>query len=236
MFSLNFTEEAIFVALRAALLSMPDLGGVEVIRTQVNRVPEPKAADFVLMTPILRERLATNIDNATDTIITGAISGTTLTVLTVQRGIVRLGARLTGNGVPDGTMLLERLPIGTYRLSTSAELSARTMYAGMKAAMQETKLTIQLDIHGPASADNAQIISTLLWDEFIIQPFAGIDAKVLYSSDPRQVPFIDAESQWENRWSVDVLLQANQIVYVPQEFADVLTPTLVEVEAIYPVE
>lgn len=47
-------------ALRAFLLSVLP-SGVEVIRAQDNRVPQPLAADFVVMTIIGRGRLATNI-------------------------------------------------------------------------------------------------------------------------------------------------------------------------------
>jgi hypothetical protein len=46
-------------ALRAFLLSVLPLG-VEVIRAQDNQVPQPLAADFVVMTIIGRARLATN--------------------------------------------------------------------------------------------------------------------------------------------------------------------------------
>lgn len=46
-------------ALRAFLLSVLP-AGVEVIRAQDNRVPQPLAADFVVMTIIARGRLATN--------------------------------------------------------------------------------------------------------------------------------------------------------------------------------
>lgn len=46
-------------ALRAFLLSVLP-AGVEVVRAQDNRVPQPLAADFVVMTIIGRGRLATN--------------------------------------------------------------------------------------------------------------------------------------------------------------------------------
>jgi hypothetical protein len=52
-------------ALRAFLLSVLPVGW-EVIRAQDNRVPAPIGPNYVVMTPTLRERLATNIDTFTD--------------------------------------------------------------------------------------------------------------------------------------------------------------------------
>ena len=52
-------------ALRAFLLSVLP-AGVEVIRAQDNRVPQPLAADFVVMTIIGRARLATNVVTYSD--------------------------------------------------------------------------------------------------------------------------------------------------------------------------
>ena len=57
--------------------------GIEVIEGQDNRVPEPKVANFVVMTAILRPRLSTNIDNYADAAFTASIAGNTLNVSSV---------------------------------------------------------------------------------------------------------------------------------------------------------
>jgi hypothetical protein len=57
---------------------------------------------------------------------------------------------------------------------------------------------------------------------------------VLYAGDPRQVPFINGEAQWEERWTLDVALQANQTVQVSQQFADEVDAGLINVDATYP--
>ncbi|WP_244849853.1 hypothetical protein [Caballeronia sp. SL2Y3] len=77
---------------------------------QVQRLPEPVGVDFVVMTPLLRERLSTNV--------------------TVYRD--------------------------AYPNSPDSP--------GAKDVRQATRLTVQLDIHGPSGADNAQIVSTLWRD------------------------------------------------------------------------
>jgi hypothetical protein len=42
----------------------------------------------------------------------------------------------------------------------------------------------------------------------------------LYADDPHMAGFANAESQWEDRWIVDLHVQANIIVSVDQEFFD----------------
>lgn len=99
-------------------------------------------------------------------------------------------------------------------------------------AMAATEVTMQCDVHGPASADNAQIITTLFRSAYSVQQFAtsGLDITPLHVSDPRQVPFVNGEQQFENRWAIDMAMQANPIVTVPQDFANTLTIGLIEVD------
>lgn len=188
--ALSFTENDLFVALRGLLAQMPLTGSamvgrviqpapVEIIRAQVNRVPEPRCLDFIIMTQINRNRLSTNTNTYTD-------------------------------GWPS-------LP-------------------GVAYASQSTQYDIQLDVHGPNSGDNIQVISTLFRDEYATSYFdqQAIDAQALYTSDPHQAPFVNAESQWESRWVITLSLQANIVVQVPQEFADSLVVGIIDVEVVYP--
>lgn len=54
-------DDTIMEALRTLLVAIvgPD---VEVVQAQANRVPEPVAEDFILATPVNRNRLATNVE------------------------------------------------------------------------------------------------------------------------------------------------------------------------------
>lgn len=175
--TLSFLESDVFNSLRALILTM--VPGIEVVRAQANRVPEPAGSDFIVMTQILRTRLATNIDVYTD----------------------------------------------HYPSSP-----------GVGAIRQATQFDVQLDVHGPASGDSVQIISTLWRDEYTTDFFdAGtIDVQALYASAPRQVPFINAEDQYENRWTIDLSMQINQVVTVPQDFADEVDVGIISVDAVYP--
>lgn len=174
--SITLTEVQTITALRTVLLGVmaPE---VEIVKGQINRVPEPLSADFLVLTPLLRARLSTNVDTFTDE--------------------------------PTATP-----PIGRRN------------------SLVPTQLTVQIDIHGPSSADNAQIISTVLRDEYATKAFeaTGVEVQTLYAEDPRQMPFLNGEQQIEWRWTVDAVLQVNPVVRTPQDFADVVEATLIEVD------
>lgn len=226
-------------ALRSFLLNVLP-AGVAVVLGQVNRVAEPSAADFVVMWPIRRERLRTNVDLGADVSLTGSVSGTTLTVTAVAFGTIAVGSTLFGPTVVAGTTIAPGGTgsggVGTYALSQGQTVASGPLAAGNVDYTQGTRLVMQLDVHGPNSADNAQVITTMLRDDYAVRNFeaSGFDVTPLYCDDPRQVPFINAEEQYETRWVVEAHLQVNQTVTVPQQFADQVDVGLVDVDAVYP--
>jgi hypothetical protein len=215
--------------------------GVEVIKAQDNRVPEPTVPDFVTMTPIMQSRLETNVDTYQDVSFTASISGTMMTVSAIAFGQIALGQTVFGVGVSTSTKIIGFETgsggIGTYLISTGQTVASGKMSSGGQTLLQPTKVTIQLDVHGPNSAENAQTISTLFRDEIGVQLFktSGFDVTPLYCSDPRQLPFENENQQIENRWVIDVHMQTNQaIAGVPQQFADEVTLTVNQVESEFP--
>lgn len=240
-FAPSILDAQILTCLRTFLVSvLPST--VEVVKGQVNRVPEPASPDFVLMTPILRERSSTNVDTFTDVAFTASISGVLMNVTALQIGTIPVGATLVGGtGVIFGTTVVAQISgsvggTGVYQLSQSQNVASGTVAAGSMAVLQSVVVTIQCDVHGPNSADNAQIISTLLRDEYAVSQFFtyGPDVTPLYTSDPRQVPFDNGEQQIEYRWSVDVKLYANAIITVPQQAMTQITLPTTDVTATYP--
>jgi hypothetical protein len=162
--------------LRSFLLAiLPSV--TEVVRGQVNRVPEPSAADYIVFWPLRRERLGTNEDVYSD---------------------------LPGNG----------LAILNYG----------------------HKFTVQIDVHGPSSGDNAATIVTALRDDWAVDFFAAMHPEVapLYADDARQMAFISGEKQYENRWIVEAQIEVNSAVRLPQQFADKLRVAVVPVDAMFP--
>lgn len=237
--TLSLTESQTLAALRSFLLAILP-AGVEVIRGQDNRVPEPQGANFVEMTPTLRDRLSTNVDSYKDAAFTGSIAGSTLTITSVGTGSLTVGSVLLGNNLAANTVVTAfgtgTGGIGTYTVSPIQAVSSQVIAAGVKSMLQPAKVTMQLDVHGPASADNAQIITTLFRDEYGVALFAasGYDVTPLYADDPKQVPFVNGEQQVEERWVVGAVLHCNPIVTVPQDFAAALSVGLTNVDVTYP--
>lgn len=236
--TLDLTESQTMIALRGLVLAV--LPTMEVVQAQVNRVAEPSGLNFVDFNSVVRERLDTNTHDYADALFAGKISGTTLTVTAMGFGEVVVGRQLFGTQVADGTRITDfgtgSGGIGTYVVSVPQTLSERRLAAGIMNLRQSTRLEVQIDIHGPASGDNAQILSTVLRDELAIELLAqsGFDVTPLYADSPRQIPFLNGEHQVENRWIVSTSLEVNPTVSWPQQFASSLRVGLIEVDEQFP--
>ena len=241
------TDFQIRQVLRAFLLAVLP-SGAEVVLGQDNRVPEPLSADFVVMTRINSGRLATNVDAYADAAYLASISGTVMMVTEVLLGAVLIGATVFGVNVAPGTVILPNGSgtggIGAYIVRPPQTVASAVLASGARSAMMETEVLYQCDVHGPNSNDNAELISTLFRDEWGFEEFlraskaAGLDPSLitpLYADDPKQVPFINDQNQFEYRWIVEARIQANQTaVNIPQQFFDQFDISLAEIDATFP--
>jgi hypothetical protein len=100
--------------------------------------------------------------------------------------------------------------------------------------MTPSEFVVQLDFYGTNSAQNAKIIEALSRSQFALSSFSNVSIKPLYADDPQQMPLINGEQQYEQRWKMDFHIQYNPIIYNPQEFADTLDINVISVEATYP--
>ena len=214
--------------------------GVEIITAQQNRVPEPEGEDFIVMTPLMHERIETNTDSYADVAFTASIAGTTLTISAMQFGTIMVGQTVFGTNVSAGTRITALGSgtggVGTYTVNNAQTVGSEVMASGQQNLLMPVKVTVQLDIHGPNGADFTQTISTLFRDDVGVTLLAasGLDIAPLYADDARQIPFVNAEQAYEWRWTIDAVLQANQVVTLPQDFADQVNVTLLPVEVTYP--
>ena len=235
-------QSAIQTVLRGFLLSILP-AGTEVIQAQDNRVPEP-AGDFVTMTVMRRGRLATNVDTYQDCAFEASIAGTVMTVTHVDFGTILSGAALFGTPVTAGTLIGAQTGgtpggIGTYTVAPAQIVTAQALASGAETVMQPTEVVIQLDVHSASdgsSTDMAQVIATLMRDDRATTYFAdaGLDGAPFYADDPVQMPFLNGEQQYETRYVVDVHIQANQALGLPQQFADQAVVNVIDVDAAYP--
>ncbi len=236
------TQSQIQTALRNFLIGVLP-SGIKVVSGQVNRVPEPRDSDYVVFWPLSRNRLAFNIDSAADAVFTGSITNTLLNVTAVDpkfSGTLGVGSKIFGIDLADDTVITALGTgtggVGTYTIFPSQTVGSETIAAGTKSLMQKTEIIYQCDVHGPNGADNSQVISTVMRDSIASRYFKSETSGVypLYADDPKQAPFINGEDQYENRWVVDIHMQANILVIFPQEFSDAVEVDVINVEAEYP--
>lgn len=250
MTGISPTQSNVQRALREFLLAvLPTTGGdgepVEVISAVQNRVPEPKGTDFVVMSVTRFARLRTNVDGDEDVRFTGSIAGLAMTVTDVSFGTIRVGATVFGVGVTPGTRVTALGTgtggVGTYATSPSQTVASGVLSTGEKTAEQGAEVTVQLDFHsrGLEAADMAQVASTLLRDAYGVDFFAALAPPLngvvpLYADDPRQAPFTNEAQQVEWRWVLEAKLQVDQVVLVPQQYADAVSVVARSVEAEFP--
>lgn len=236
----NLTK-AIRMFLQAELPPM-----TEIILAQGNRVPEPEGENFVVITPIRFVRLDTNLDESLDLKMTGTITVDVLDVTAASAlspGAIVVGSKIFGVDVEPGTTVVEFLTgtgkVGTYKVTPEQTIGTRTLSAGRKALTQAAEVTVQLDFHSQntaAAGNMAQTISTLIRDEYGVSAFEamGLGVVPFLADNPRQMPFINDQQQYEWRWILEARFQVNQQVSVPQEYADAVEVGLIEVDGRYP--
>ena len=230
----SITESNIFKALGNFITSILP-AGTPVVQGQQNRVAEPAGKDFVVMWPLLTERISQNVDSLSDIAFVGSINGNNLTVTQILAGVIGNGNVLSANGILPNTIITGGSGL-SFTVNNAQILASTTIQAGSVNYLSPRKVTMQLDIHGPNSADYGQIISTLFNDQFGVDNFAGsgFDLSPLTCTEPRQMPFIAGEQQYEERWTIEVVIQANPIVEVAQQFAGNVTLTIKDANT-YPV-
>lgn len=233
------SESDVFTALRTYLLSILP-SGVEVVQWAANQVPEPQVVDYVVMTPVLRRRLTTSVDDNADATYTGSIAGSVLNVTAVEYGTLAVGQPVYGVSVAAGTQISSLGTgtggAGTYGVAPTQTVSSEALASGTTSVEQDVELTVQCDVHGPGSADNAQTISNLTRDQFGYAAIQALNTNIapISADDPRQVTWVNEEQQYEKKWTVDVVLQVCETVYyLPQQFAAQLQVDPILVQATY---
>jgi hypothetical protein len=227
--TLSLTQPQVMAALRRFLLNaLPS--NTDVILAQVNRVPEPRRPNFVVMTPLRQARLETNETTYSDNILVGEITGDTLSVTQVERGSLSVGNLLLGTGsgtIQTNTYVLEQLSgsvggTGVYLVNNPQVVGSGVIYAGERLDLVGAQLTVQLDIHGPNGMSNARVIDTLFRSDYGYTVLQELSSQIapLYCGDPRQLAFRNSEQQYEDRWVMEVEFEVTPLVSTTQQFAD----------------
>lgn len=244
--SITPTEMQVRTALRGFLVSVLPTG-VDVLLGQQNRIPEPSYPAYTVIWPLRHKRLATNLHSFEDCFFPGTIAGTAMMVGTVTGLPLAIGRQVFGPGVAPGTVITGGS--GTsWQVSPTQNVSPGTFSAGAATFTMQTGLTYQFDSHGappspnssvltPESTDMARVVSTMFRDSFATAFFAGTGYPVapIAVDEGREVPWSNAEEQFEMMWVQEAYLQANFMVSgVPAEFADSATFSSINVDVMFP--
>lgn len=126
-------------------------------------------------------------------------------------------------------------PVTQQRLATNVVTQRPGFVEPSQETMQKIMQGIQIDCYGPTSGDWAAIISTLWRDETTCTYLAEYSGKIqpLYTNDPVQMPLVNGEQQYEERWIVKAFLQYNGVVTLDQQFFTGVDVGLINVDATY---
>lgn len=135
-----------------------------------------------------------------------------------------------GNGVAMPKLAFIAMTVtGRKRLSTNTD-----KYIGQtKATKQNTQLSVQIDCYGKNSGDWAQILSTMLRDEYGCIAL-GENVQPLYNGDPMMIPLTTGENTYLERWMIPAVLQYNPVISFPQQSAIELAAELIEIDSTFP--
>lgn len=115
-------------------------------------------------------------------------------------------------------------PLRFERLSTTRSINQDTG-APSTSAMGWTEVRradIQVDIYGDSAGDRAVTLETVFASSYAYDLIKAIDARVapLYSTAAIQAPMIDAEQQWQERYTLTVSLQVHMTASFPEPYFD----------------
>lgn len=94
--------------------------------------------------------------------------------------------------------------------------------------------TIQVDVYGPNASDNLSILYDSWYGDVTYQALIAQFISPLWIDDPKFIPLVNGEQQYENRWTSTLHLQFKPSITDVQQSALTVTPTIISVDAKYP--
>lgn len=115
-------------------------------------------------------------------------------------------------------------PLRFTRLSTTRDIKQDTGDPSTSAMgyTEVRQADIQVDIYGDNAGDRAIALETTFSSSYAYDKIKSLDARLapLYSSPAIQAPMINAESQWQERYTITLSLQAHITVSFLQDYFD----------------
>ena len=119
---------------------------------------------------------------------------------------------------------------------TQLNVPFNTNTATTQTIEQHYQFQVQVDCYGAAAMGRATTLIMLLRDSVATEYFdsTGYDMQTLNAEDARQLPIIDDQNQFFERWTFTAVLQLNQQITITTETANTVSVDLINVDATYP--
>lgn len=106
---------------------------------------------------------------------------------------------------------------------------------GVEKNQTSTRWDVQLDFYGPSAQQNSMMAGNLVRTDYACRYFEdnGYSLAPLYADEPRNTAMINAEKQYQSRWTLQASFQFNPTITTPLDFAAELKVELVEVDTTY---
>ena len=120
--------------------------------------------------------------------------------------------------------------------NTPLSTNVATVDGQQQSIKRASQFVVQVDCYGAGAGDRATTLSTLLRSQFACEQLAasGLEIQPLYAGDAHQMPLVNGEDQYEERWTFDAVLQFNPVLVVVQQSALSLTVIPKDVDRMFP--
>lgn len=127
-------------------------------------------------------------------------------------------------------------PLRFTRLSTTRDIKQDTGDPSTSAMgyTEVRQADIQVDIYGDGAGGRAIALETVFTSGYAYEKIKALDERLapLYSSAAIQAPMINAESQWQERYTLTLSLQAHITVSFQQDYFDKAEITTQQVDSL----
>lgn len=109
---------------------------------------------------------------------------------------------------------------------------------GSELTQRSNQWRCQLDFYGNSAQEMAAIVGTMIRSEYSTNWFRQSNMPVtpLYAGEPHQTTMINAEQQYESRWTLDFIAQFNAVIATPLDFMDSIQVGIVAADLKFPPE
>lgn len=114
-----------------------------------------------------------------------------------------------------------------------------TSNPGVEGNTRSNEWVCQVDCFGAGASEMANLVALLVRTSFACTAFGNLTPAPLaplFTTEPRQLQFLNDSNQYEARWLFEFHAQYNPVVLTPLDFADTLEVIPVSIDARFPPE